>query len=404
MMQFGRTKAAAVALLLLAGSAHSAVAACQGAAGFNAWLAAFRKEAAAQGISAATIASALDGLAYDQSIVDRDRKQGVFSQTFLEFSGRMVAPYRLQGGAQMLKKYAPVFAKIEQRFGVPGPVIVAFWGLETDFGANMGDFPTLRALATLAYDCRRPEKFRPQLMDVLRVIDRGDLTADEMIGAWAGEIGQLQFLPSDYYESAVDFDGNGHRDLRHSVPDVLASGANLLAKAGWRKGEPWIQEVRVPPDLAWDQADIAIQYPRSQWAKWGVTLPGGKPLPADKLQASLILPMGRNGPAFLAFANFRNAYLKWNESLVYSLTAAYFATRLAGAPPVSRGNGTVASFGFKQVLELQRLLAKRGYDVGLIDGKLGASTRAAVKAVQIKLGLPADSYPTPELVARLKGS
>jgi lytic murein transglycosylase len=265
----------------------------------------------------------------------------------------------------------------------------------------MGKDSTLEALATLAFDCRRPEKFRPQLMAALKLIDRGDLRPEEMIGAWAGEIGQMQFLPEEYFEAGVDFDGDGRVDLRNSVGDVLATTANFLKLKGWRAGEPWLQEVRVPSDLDWSQADLAVTHPRSQWARWGVEKPDGSALEADDREASLILPMGRNGPAFLAFPNFR-IYLEWNQSLVYTTTAAYFATRLAGAPPVSKGNGPVQPFGLKETMELQKLLAERGYDVGKIDGLLGAATRAAVKEVQLQLGLPADSYPTPELVDRLR--
>jgi lytic murein transglycosylase len=343
----------------------------------------------------------LDNVRFDQGIIDRDRSQGVFSQTFLEFAGRMVNANRMQVGTSRLKKHRALFAEIEKAYGVPGPVITAFWGLETDYGANTGDFSTLDALASLAYDCRRPDKFRPQLIYALRILDRGDLTADEMVGAWAGEIGQVQFQPEDYFENGVDFDRDGRIDLRGSVPDVLASSANLLSRGGWQAGEPWLEEVRVPRELDWKEADLAISHPRSQWAQWGVRAADGGQLEADDKEASLLLPMGRNGPAFLAYPNF-SIYLDWNQSLVYATTAAYFATRLAGAPPVGKGNGKVAPFGAKQVVELQKLLSGQGYDVGKIDGILGTATRTAVKDVQMKLGLPADSYPTPGLIERLR--
>ena len=367
---------------------------------FSDWLDGVRQEAEAAGISRQAI-SALDDVRYDQSVVDRDRAQGVFSQTFLEFSGRMVNANRMQVGQSRLKKHRALFEQIEQTYGVPGPVITAFWGLETDYGANTGKSPTLNAIASLAYDCRRPDKFRPQLIYALRVIERGDLAPDEMIGAWAGEIGQVQFQPQDYFESGVDFDHDGRIDMRSSVPDVLASSANLLAKGGWQAGEPWLEEVRVPRDLDWKEADLKITHPRSQWAEWGVRMADGSGLPSDSKEASLLLLMGRNGPAFLAYPNFA-VYLDWNQSLVYSTTAAYFATRLAGAPPVGKGNGKVESLSGKQIAELQRLLTDRGYEVGKIDGILGTATRDAVKDMQIKLELPADSYPTPELLERLR--
>jgi len=205
---------------------------------FGVWLDGFKQEAAAGGISQRTIQSALGGVTFDPNIIARDHAQGVFRQSFEQFSGRMVPP-RLARAEKLLKQYAPVFARIEQQFGVPGPVIVAIWGLETDFGANSGKFPTVRSLATLAYDCRRPEKFRGELLAALRIVDRGDMNPADMRGAWAGEIGQTQFLPSSYLKYAVDYDGNGHRDLIHSVPDVLASTANYLKGYGWQRGQPW---------------------------------------------------------------------------------------------------------------------------------------------------------------------
>lgn len=397
---------AAIAASLLGQSGYvgeAAAESCRNTGNFGRWLADFRSEAVASGISRRVIANTLDGVTLDPRVIKADRRQGVFSQTFLKFSGRMVSKYRLTQGRRLLKRHSATFKRVSKEFGVPGPVIVAFWGLETDFGANMGDFSTIRSLATLAYDCRRPELFRPHLMDALRIVQSGDLRASEMVGAWAGELGQTQFLPTDYMESAVDYDGDGKRNLRKSVPDVLASSANVLNKFGWRRGEPWLEEVRVPRKMSWDQADIAIAHPRSQWAKWGVTRPNGKPVRADGLQASLLLPMGHKGPAFLAYDNFRKVYLEWNKSLVYATTAAYFATRLAGAPRVGRGRAEVRGLSVSQMRTLQRRLARRGYDVGKIDGILGANTRAAVKDMQIKLGMPADSYPTPDFLSRVGG-
>jgi lytic murein transglycosylase len=240
---------------------------------FATWLEHFKQDAAAQGISQKTIDSALSGVAFDPAIIDHDHSQTVFQQSFEQFSGRMVSRDRLRKGENMLKRYGSVLDRIEQRYGVPGAVLVAIWGLETDFGVNQGKFSTLRSLATLAYDCRRSEKFRAELLDALRIIDRGDLSSSQMIGAWAGEIGQTQFLPSSYVKFAVDFDQLGHRDLIHSSPNALASTANYLKSYGWVADQPWT--------------------------------PGS--------------------------ANFA-VLLKWNESEVYAKTVALFATRLAEQP------------------------------------------------------------------------
>ncbi len=387
--------------LLLAGASSAFAAACRSNQSFERWSADVMREAQAQGISQRTLAAAQPYFVFDQTIVNKDRGQGVFSQSFLQFSDRMAAGYRIQKGAALIKQHGATFARIERQYGVPPAVLVAFWGLETDFGANLGNLPTLRALVTLAYDCRRSELFREQLINALRIIERGDLTAEQMKGPFAGELGQFQFLPSHYFEYAVDFDGDGRRDLLHSVPDALGSAGNFLAQLGWRRGEPWLQEVRVPQNLPWEQADLSIQHPRSQWARYGVTLADGRALPADNLPASLLLPMGRFGPAFLAYNNFQ-VYLKWNQSLIYSTTVAYLANRINGAPAVHRGDGNVPALGAREVFELQRLLAARGYNVGNVDGKLGLGTRAAVKQAQLKLGLPADSYPTPDLIERLR--
>src|SRR5262249_16455048 len=308
-----------------------AAAPCRNTVPFDRWLEDFKRDAVAQGVSRQVADSALAGVAFDPRIVNRDRGQGVFQQSFLQFAGRMADGYRIGTGGAKLKQHAATLARAEQQFGVPGPVIVAFWALETDFGADNGKLPVLRSLLTLAYDCRRPDMFREGLIYALKVVQRGDLTPAQMVGAWAGEIGQTQFSPSAYFKHAVDYDGDGRADLIHSAPDVIASSANLLAKeGGWKRGQPWLQEVRVPASMPWEEADLKIKHPRSQWARWGVTLANGSSLPNDNLPASLLLPMGRLGPAFLAYENF-GAFLEWNQSLVYATTAAYLASRLAGA-------------------------------------------------------------------------
>ena len=246
---------------------------CQQRDNFSDWLEHFRQEATSQGISQQTIVSALNGITYDPAIITRDHSQNVFQQSFEQFSGRMVSPDRLRKGANMLKRYGSILNRIEDRYGVPGEVLVAIWGLESDYGVNQGKYSTIRSLATLAYDCRRAEKFRGELLDALRIIERGDLTAGQMIGAWAGEIGQTQFLPSAYLKFAVDFEGYGHRDLIHSALNALASTANYLKSYGWASGKPWTEGT---PNFA------VLQ--------------------------------------------------KWNESEVYAKTVAYFAIRLAKEP------------------------------------------------------------------------
>jgi lytic murein transglycosylase len=228
------------ALIALAAATQAAAQSCgNDASGFDAWLSAFRQDAASRGISEATLASALGGLTYDPVTIRYDRNQKVFRQSFEEFSARMVNSYRVRKGASMVRQLGPLLARIEDQFGVPGPVVVAIWGLETDFGANIGKFATIRSLATLAYDCRRSERFYDELLSALKIIDRGDMPPSAMRGAWAGELGQTQFMASSYVRFAVDFDGDGRRDLLRSTPDVLASTAHYLQGYGWQAGQAW---------------------------------------------------------------------------------------------------------------------------------------------------------------------
>ena len=380
-------------------------ASCHNGMSFDRFLAELKQQAVAAGVSQRAIAEASPGMVYDQGIVNRDRGQRVFGQVFSEFAGRMAAPYRMQQGQASIKTHAAAFARAEKEYGVPPAVIAAFWGLESDFGANMGNLPTLRSLVSLAYDCRRSQMFADETIAALKIIDRGDLTPAEMVGSWAGELGQTQFLPTHYFTYAVDYDGDGRRDLLRSPADVIGSTANYIATGlKWRRGEPWLQEVRAPAttNFPWDQADLTVQLPRSKWAQLGVTFADGKALPNDELPASLLLPMGRMGPAFLAYANFA-AYTEWNNSLIYSTTAGYLATRIAGAAPMHHPAAPVAQLPFNELRELQQLLVRAGFNVGKVDGVMGQQSRSAVKAMQIKYGLPADSWPTAELLARMRG-
>ena len=378
-------------------------ASCHNGQSFDRFLADVKQQAVAAGVSQRALSEAGPYLVYDQGIVNRDRGQRVFGQLFTEFAGRMAAPYRMQNGQQHIKQHAAAFARAEKEYGVPPAVIAAFWGLESDFGVNMGNLPTLKSLVSLAYDCRRSEMFVNETIAALKVIDRGDLTPDEMIGSWAGELGQTQFLPTHYVNYAVDYDGDGRRDLLRSEDDVIGSTANYIANGlKWRRGEPWLEEIKVPQNLPWDQTDLSVQLPRSKWAQFGVTYPNGKPLPSDNLAASVLLPMGRNGPAFMAYPNFA-AYTEWNNSLIYSTTAGYLASRIAGAAPMRRPTTPVVQLPFSELKQLQQLLVQAGFNVGKVDGVLGQQSRAAVKAMQIKYGLPADSWPTAELLARMRG-
>jgi lytic murein transglycosylase len=310
----------------------------------------------------------------------------------------MISAYRLKQGKARLEKYADIFARADQQYGVPGPIVTAFWALETDFGAVQGDFHTLDALVTLAHDCRRPQVFRPQLVPLLTLIDRGTVPAD-VKGAWAGEIGQTQMLPIDYLADGVDGDGDGKVDLRNDVADVIMTTAKKLEMKGWKRDQPWIEEVRVPEVMDWSQTGRTTKLPLSQWSEWGVTRPDGSPLEDNGLKAGIVLPMGYKGPAFLAYDNF-DVYLEWNQSFTYALTAAVLASRFAGAPAYDPRNPD-PGLNQDQMKQLQTKLEARGYDVGTVDGILGTNTREAVRKEQQRLGLPVDGWPTAELLDRL---
>ncbi|UIJ73048.1 lytic murein transglycosylase [Aurantimonas sp. HBX-1] len=383
--------------MLLAGTSLAAAQQCGG--DFGQFLEGVRTEALAKGLSPAAVDTAIANMRQDPKVLAADRAQGVFAQDWEQFATRMVNGYRLSQGKANLDKHAGVLSRVLDETGVPGPVIAAFWGLETDYGAVLGNFDTLAALATLAHDCRRPELFRPHLLGAIEIVDRGYLTPAEMKGAWAGELGQTQLLPEEYIAYGTDGDGNGRVDLRQDAADVLVTTGKYIQSLGWRRGEPWLEAVSVPADFPWERAALVNKEPRSAFASLGVTKADGSPLESDALPSSLILPMGRGGPAFLAFPNF-DIYLAWNKSLVYSLTAAYFSTRLAGAPPVDMGNPQ-PGLDLENTKRLQQRLSDLGHDTGGVDGIIGENTRAAVRQEQIRLGLPADGWPTPELLSAL---
>jgi lytic murein transglycosylase len=387
---------AGLSALLLSAASVEANAPCGG--DFKAFLDGVKAEAVADGVPATVAERALAQARLDKQVISRDRGQGVFRQTFLEFSDRSVSSARLKHGANNMAKFAKVFERADKEFGVPAAVITAFWGLETDFGAVQGDFNTFNALATLAHDCRRPQLFRPQLIAALHMIAHGDLDPATTTGAWAGEIGQVQMLPEDIIRHGVDGDGDGHVNLKTSSPDAILTAAKFIASLGWRKGQPWLAEVALPSDLPWAETGLGRERTVADWARLGVAARSGA-LPAANLPASLILPQGRKGPAFLVFPNF-SIYLRWNQSFVYTTSAAYFATRLAGAPKLTPGSPETG-LSVDEMKALQKKLAALGHDVGKVDGILGSGTRQAVQVEQSRLGLPADGWPTAALLGRL---
>ena len=383
-----------VAAVVLSALPTWALAQCNGS--FASFKTGLRSEAVSRGIAQQTADAFLANVRQDPKVLRADRAQGVFQRPFIDFSRRLISQGRITKGQANARKYDRIFDRIEQRYGVDRYVLLAFWAFETDYGAFQGDFNTANALVTLAYDCRRPELFRPQVFAAMELFARGAFDPRRTTGAWAGEIGMVQMLPQDILTNGVDGDGDGAVTLKTSAPDALMSGGKMLQHLGWRAGEPWLQEVILPAQLDWSLSGLATTLSVQDWQARGVRARSGS---LANLPASLILPQGRKGPAFLAYPNFR-VYFEWNQSFTYVLTAAYFATRLAGAPVYDAGNPDTG-LDAAQMKRLQTKLRARGYDVGKIDGILGAGTRAAVQAEQKRLGLAADAWPTPALLDRL---
>ena len=362
---------------------------------FNSFVGDLKAEARAKGYDGALIDRFFANVRQEQSVLNADRRQGIFQRPFLDFSRALISQNRVNAGRANADRYSAIFARAQQSYGVPPGILLAFWAFETDFGAVQGDFTTVNAIVTLAHDCRRPQLFRPQVFAALEMFKRGMLDPVTTKGAWAGEIGMVQKLPSDIIAHAVDADGDGRIDLQRSAPDAILSAAAMLRAKGWRANEPWMHEVAIPSNLDLRQTGLRTELTVDQWAQLGVRPTHGS-LPNGNLRASIILPQGHRGPAFMVFHNYRVLF-EWNQSFIYITTAAYFATRMSGAPVYQAGNPETG-LDQDQMRELQRKLAAQGYDVGAVDGILGFNTRGAVQDMQARLGLPADGWPTPALL------
>ncbi|MGH1416006.1 MAG: lytic murein transglycosylase [Pelagimonas sp.] len=389
-------KLVSLAGMFMAGAVAAQEVTCGGS--FAQFKAQMADEAVASGHDADATRRFFDGISHSDSVLKADRRQGIFQDPFITFSRKLISQNRLDKGRQMGAKHASVFDRIQSDYGIAPGVLLAFWAFETDYGAFQGNFNTANALVTLAHDCRRPEIFRPQVFSALSLYEQGGFDPDTTTGAWAGEIGMVQMLPKDILENGVDGDGDGRVTLKTSAADALLSGAKMLSHLGWRPGEPWLQEVTLPDGFDWSMAGLQTTRTVAEWEQMGVRARQGV-LDDGRLPSSILLPQGRGGPTFMAYPNF-SVYFEWNQSFTYVLTAAYFGTRLEGASVYDAGSPAKGLEG-EQMKALQSKLQGMGYDVGKIDGILGAGTRAAVRDVQIKMGLPADSWPTADLLNRL---
>lgn len=369
---------------------------------FNEWLAELRDEARREGISDETLDTALNELSLVEKVVELDRRQPEFTQTFWSYLDARMTHWRVQRGKEMLKKHAKLLAKVETQYGVPARYLVAFWGMETNYGNYLGKFSTISSLATLAYDPRRSTFFRKQLIAALHIIDQGHVSSADMIGSWAGASGHLQFMPTTFLEYASDGDNDNRIDLWGNLPDVFASGGHYLNSIGWRYGELWGREVTLPANFDWQLATLKNRQSVSYWRALGVTKADGRLFSEDETLGAIVLPQGANGPAFLVYDNF-DVIMDWNRSIKYAIAVGHLADRLIGLPELRNGrDADNRPLSFAAAEEMQHRLNALGFDAGTPDGIAGRQTREAVRGYQASVGLKADGFPSVSILERLR--
>ena len=369
---------------------------------FEDFLRDLRAEAGRQGVSGATLETALSGLQPNPEIIELDRRQPEFTQTFWSYLDKRVTKKRIKRGRELLAKHRRLLDQVYRKYGVPPHYIVAFWGLESNFGDYKGRFGVVEALATLAYDERRSKFFRVQLIDALIILDQGHIAPDKMLGSWAGAMGHMQFIPSTFKAYAVDQNGDGRRDIWTNLPDAFGSAANYLSSIGWRKDETWGREVRLPEGFDIELTGLGTRRSVSEWSRLGILRGDGKRLPTSDIVGSIVLPAGHRGPAFLVYENFRNI-MKWNRSVLYALAVGHLADRLKGRGPLlADRDSSDRPLSRAEIEEIQSRLSILGFDVGKADGVAGPMTRRAVRAYQRDAGLPPDGYPSADLLRQLR--
>ncbi|GAB4337823.1 MAG: lytic murein transglycosylase [Desulfobulbaceae bacterium] len=369
---------------------------------FSQCIALLQERAREEGLSSRVIEKVLPGLQHQPRVIELDRSQPEFTRTFAEYLNRRLTEERVEIGRRLLDHHADFLGGLTRKYGVPGHYLVAFWGLETNFGTYLGTMPTLDCLATLACDTRRSAFFTDELLKALALMERESFSPEEMRGSWAGAMGHTQFMPSAYLSWAVDGDGDGRIDLWDSELDALASGANFLAGLGWQRGERWGREVLLPRSFPYEQSGLTNRRPLRYWSELGVRMASGGRLPDVEMEAALLLPSGHTGPAFLVYRNF-DVIMRWNRSQFYALSVGLLADRLAGSPglvrPPSPGESPLSR---QSVMTMQHRLNTLGYEAGSEDGVIGANTRSALRTFQKQTGLAADGYPDTETLDALE--
>jgi len=390
-----------IALLAATTALFAGTAAAQDG-GFRDCLQTIKAEATRQGVPAAIADRAFQGLTPDQKVVDLDQRQPEFSLTYAKYVGGTVSADRIVKGQQRMAQHRRLLDALQAEYGVPPQYLMAFWGIETNYGTYMGDFRVVRSVATLACMTKRGAFFSNETVQALRILNMNHMTSEQMRGSWAGAMGNMQFMPSTFTKWAVDRDGNGRIDIWNSLPDAFASASNFLRGIGWRHGLPSSEEVFLPRGFPLDQADTTVEKPVRAWAAMGVKKAGGAPLPAVDDAASILLPAGFRGPAFIIYPNFK-AVMNWNRSTLYALSVGILARQIAGGPPVQQAApDDDQPLSRDTVIDIQNRLARLGLYKDETDGLLGPKTRSALRLFQQQQSLPADGHPTQESIRRLQ--
>lgn len=360
-------------------------------------------EAREAGVKENTVVEILGNSKYVSNVIKYDRNQPEFVQTFPNYFGKRVTQWRINKGRQLYKEHKELLTKLTQRYGVPSHYLIAFWGLETNFGSYKGKMPIIDSLTTLACDPRRSEFFAKELVQALLLIDREEIEIENMVGSWAGAMGHTQFMPSAYMRYAVDGDSDGKADLWNSVPDALTSAANFLSHLGWKSGFRWGREVALPENFNYQLSGKDQQYPLNFWSDKGVTKTNGSGIGSADLEASLLVPAGHQGPAFMVYDNF-DVIMKWNRSEFYAIAVGHLADRIAGSNKLSKSLPELPIFTLDQLKQLQTTLNQLGFDVGNPDGIMGPATRKGIRDFQASINLTADGFPNTKVVEALKNA
>ncbi len=367
---------------------------------FQACLARLQDQARARDLPPAIVEEVIPGMQQQERVLELDRRQPEFMQTFGRYLALRVTDTRIEQGREKLAEHADLLASLRERYGVPGHYLVAFWGLETNYGGYLGTMPTLDSLATLACDPRRSDYFTAEFLTALELMERENLTPEQMQGSWAGAMGHTQFMPSAYWQYALDGDGDERADLWRSETDALTSAAHFLNRLGWEPDLRWGREVLLPNDFDYLQAGSGAWRPLAEWSADGLRRTDGRPLPAADVDAMLLVPAGADGPAFLVYRNFE-VIMRWNRSESYAISVGLLADRIAGAGGLNRPPPNDEALRVSEVEAIQATLADRGYDPGPADGIWGPATRRALAAFEQDSGRVADGYPDPDTVAAL---